>query len=72
MRKFVEAGGTYPSDEDQRIIALDMLPVDLPYSFISGLRAINTYDELRNRLECECEYLPGSAVGGGGGGSGCV
>ena len=60
-RKYKDAQGTEPKDEDMRIIALNMLPNDLPFSFISGLRKIESWGELRSRLEEECEYYRGGA-----------
>ena len=46
MRRYVEAGGQRPADEDLRIITLGMLPNDLPYGFVSELRRVQPFDAL--------------------------
>ena len=45
-----------PHDEDMRIIALDLLPTNLSYEFISPLRKVETWAALRERIEVEVEY----------------
>ena len=47
-------------DEDMRIILLDMLP-ELPFTFVTELRKIPSYGELRERIENEVEYYKAGA-----------
>ena len=52
------SGETCDSIPDQILytMLLDMLPSDLPFVYISGLRKMESYEDLRERLEGEVEY----------------
>ena len=40
LRDYYEAGGSRLSDEDMRAIAGNILPTDMPFSFVPALRKI--------------------------------
>ena len=61
LRTYCDAGGRHPDEEDTIILALSILPTDLPFSFVSGLRKIREYDELRERLREEVDYYANGA-----------
>ena len=62
MGRFKDAGGAPPTDEDLGIIMMDMLPDNLPVTFISELRgATEIYEQLRARIEGEVEDLRSGA-----------
>ena len=60
-RKFVLAGGTRPSDEDMRVITLDLLPPELPFHVVSGPRQLPTFSGLKTRFHAEVEYYKDGA-----------
>ena len=61
LRKYIDAGGKRLDDEVMVIIAFDILPGDLPFTFVSGLRRMQSYDDLRERLREETDYFAAGA-----------
>ena len=68
IQKYVMAGGRDLDEEEKRLMILNMLPRGLPYTFVTPLRKIESYAELKEALREESEFYkelgPRSGAGG--------
>ena len=62
IRTHTGAGGKRPDDEDLGIVTLDLLLRDRPFACIAQLRRLDSYSELRARIEEQVEYYRGGAT----------